>query len=105
MLNVELKLDKDDQRFARDYLKSGFAKSEDEMVRHAILWFYWRAMPKEKTGKKLKLSKAEMKRRTRFFLEGIVTAYGLVCTAEGLVGNKAQMEKARRRIEKIRMER
>lgn len=85
MALVKLKIAGEDARFIRNYIKAGWAKTKQEAVRQALIWFFW-DFPKSRpkiTAKKM--GKAELNRKKAELCQNIVSAYRIACISKGWV--------------------
>ena len=85
MVKLELHFGKKDSRFIHDYIKAGWAETEQETIRHALLMFFWnppRIHPNKQPGE---MNAREMRKKMARFCEAIVAAYRVICTKKGLL--------------------
>lgn len=90
MTLVKLNFGKEDSRFIKDYIKAGFAETNNEVVRHALVWFCWNPPPIPAGYKPKKMSEAQLEGKMARQCAAIFTAYRVCCYAKGMVkGRKA----------------
>lgn len=79
MAIINLNIRKQDFHFIKDYVKAGWAETNQEAVRHALLWFFWNVPECPPKGAQKKMSEAQLKRKIRKLCQNIVSAYRIAC--------------------------